>query len=750
MFKQRLLTYFKNIIGFFPLQLLLLHLKKSHLLIIIWLILFGFVSQNLAMKFGVPYLFLSPEYLGKVNWLSFLLLGFSVGGFFMAYHLYSYILLGRSFPFIATLGRPFYKFSINNSTIPILFYFVLVYNIFEVQSNEELREGSEILVDVLSLTGGIILFILLAVLYFFKTNWDISKLRMRREKRKRRLYTLVGSLFSRNNYWFDTPRNRVYQPSYYLTLPFKFHKARDASHYKKEVIRDVFRQNHLNASIFEVMIIISFVGLGFLQEYQYFQIPSSASFMLLFTFALMLLTIFYSWFNGWALSLIAIIFLVLNLISIHGTWLQPKNYAYGLSYANKADYQLDNLKEIQHDSADYQFDVKHHEAILDRWHKKASELQGTDKPKLILINCSGGGLRSAMWTFYILQQLDVETNGKFMACTHMITGASGGMIGASYYRQLFLDAQKSEMDLSQEKYLTNISKDLLNRVAFNIATHDIFLRYRKFNLEGKEYLKDRGYSFETQLNENTEFVMDKELNDYFMPEYKSRIPLMIFSPTIINDGRRMIIGSQPYGFLNGPYIKNKVEGPENVEYTKLFAKNQAGKTRFTTVLRMNSTFPYILPMVTLPTKPEIQVMDAGIRDNYGAKTTVRYIKALEAWLKENTSGIVLVEIRDINKDYDIDTAAKLTLFDRLMKPLSNFYGNYHHAQEFNSIELIESIQSSDLPIELITFQLRKDPSEMISLSWHLTQREKNDIKRIFQNEKNQTQLEYLIDLLEPN
>ena len=39
-----------------------------------------------------------------------------------------------------------------------------------------------------------------------------------------------------------------------------------------------------------------------------------------------------------------------------------------------------------------------------------------------------------------------------------------------------------------------------------IWSHDLFLRYRKFEFEGQTYLKDRGYAFEQeQLNHNTEF-----------------------------------------------------------------------------------------------------------------------------------------------------------------------------------------------------------------------------------------------------
>src|SRR5690606_7394391 len=147
----------------------------------------------------------------------------------------------------------------------------------------------------------------------------------------------------------------------------------------------------------------------------------------------------------------------------------------------------------------------------------------------------------------------------------------------------------------------------------------------------------------------------------------AEIPQMIFTPTIINDGRRMIIASQPMGFLNGRDFTNKAIGPENVEYIKLFEHNEAFRTRFTSVIRMNSTFPYILPMVSLPTTPEIQVMDAGIRDNYGTKTTMRFIAGIKEWLAEHTSGVVVVEIRDINKDYNMADTQPPSLFERMVR-----------------------------------------------------------------------------------
>lgn len=731
---------------FFPIQLILLQLKKSHFIIGIWVLLFAIITQNFGAKFGMPYLFLSPEYLGEVNILSYFILGFSIGGFFMAYHLYSYIILGPSFPFLVTFSRPFFKFSVNNSFFPTVFYVLLLINMYDVQHNEELIELGEVIFEMIALTLGIALFIVLSVLYFFKTNVDIFKLKTRK-KSNRNLYSMVGTLFTRENYWFQANPAITYQPSYYFTNLFHINRAREAEHYERNVIREIFRQNHLNASFFELVLVISFILLGLLQDYSLVLIPSGASFFLLCTFLLMVVTIFYSWFRGWAISLIVLGLVALNYFSKGTGFLQSNNQVYGLKYSEVVSYDLKTLKSIQFNEKALNNDIATHHQILDKWKQKAAAIQGVDKPKLVIVNCSGGGLRAAMWTNYIMQEADERTNGAFSQSMHLITGASGGMVGAAYFRDICYQTSLKERFKNKEKYLASISKDLLNSVAFNLAAHDIFLRYRTFDYEGETYLKDRGFSFENQLNKNTEFIMDKTLVDYFDPESNAEMPLMVFSPTIINDGRRLIIGTQPYGFLNGTDFEQKNIGPENVEFMKLFHTNTPEKVRFSSVLRMNSTFPYILPMVALPTSPEVRVMDAGIRDNYGTKTTVRYIMAMRDWLAENTSGVVLVEIRDIDKDYDMNGLQEFSLFDRVVKPTSNFYGNFYQSQEFNGTELLESNVCNELPIEVLTFVLRKDPSDRIALSWHLTQREKNDIKRTFRNKRNQNELTKLVNFL---
>ncbi|MBK8949726.1 MAG: hypothetical protein IPM68_12985 [Flavobacteriales bacterium] len=59
--------WLRRAVYFFPLQLLVLHLKKNHLLLFFWLVLWAYVTGNLGQKYGIPYLFLYPEYMGAVT-----------------------------------------------------------------------------------------------------------------------------------------------------------------------------------------------------------------------------------------------------------------------------------------------------------------------------------------------------------------------------------------------------------------------------------------------------------------------------------------------------------------------------------------------------------------------------------------------------------------------------------------------------------------------------------------------------------
>src|SRR6185503_21067527 len=133
------------------------------------------------------------------------------------------------------------------------------------------------------------------------------------------------------------------------------------------------------------------------------------------------------------------------------------------------------------------------------------------------------------------------------------------------------------------------------------------------------------------------------------------------------------------------YKQAKISG---VDFQKLFQQHGGEDLRFLSALRMSATFPYITPNTTLPTDPPIQIMDAGISDNFGLTDAYRFFSAFSDWIDENTSGVIFVSIRDSPKLAHINPKSGQTIMDDLTQPISDVYNNFENFQDINSDLLI--------------------------------------------------------------
>lgn len=744
-----------RVIYFFPFQLILVHIKHNFLLLFMWFLLFGFVLGWIGTKYGMNYLFLYPEYLGRVNFWSFAILGFAIGGFISAFNIYSYIKNGPEFPFIATLLRPFHKYSINNFLIPAFFIFVLVVKSVEFQYVNELVPVGEIVLNIAGMATGMLAFFGLSVTYFFRLNKNVYKISGKNDAyfealKQNRVHPDPSP---RAKKWYKRMRrNRRIHGGWrvetYLSGPFKLKLARDSRHYDNELLKEVFYQNHLNASIFEITLFVSFLMLGIFREVSVFVIPAGASVILLCTMILMLLNAFRSWFRGWTIPVLFILFLLFNLISEHFNVLSYRNYAYGLNYSEKpVEYSMNQLKFASANTGDLENDLIRGERTLENWKTSTGE----EKPYLVILNSSGGGLRSALWSFSMLCLLDSLSDNNFFDNVQFMTGASGGTLGSAYYRELYLKRLNGEIDdQSFSRYDENICKDLLNPVALSIATNDYFIRLKNCTDGKYVYKKDRGYTFEHQFNINTNYVLDKRLDDYRVAEHSGQIPIMLLSPTIVNDSRRLLISAQPISYLCSPVNSSSYQGAiADVEFTRLFRNHDPYNLKFTSALRMNATFPYILPQATLPTDPEINVMDAGIRDNIGTRSTIKYIDAFAQWIEQNTKGVIIVQIRDTKRHFELIEPANTGVTGRISSPLTTFYKNFSKVHDYDNDQLLDHyISNANFPIEVISFELAQEGSEKASLSFHLTGLEIQQIRDEINSNSNQQQLKLLLKLLD--
>jgi hypothetical protein len=292
--------------------------------------------------------------------------------------------------------------------------------------------------------------------------------------------------------------------------------------------------------------------------------------------------------------------------------------------------------------------------------RKDADLVG--KPKLVLVAVSGGAARSAYWTATALDRLEREIPG-FAAKVRIISGASGGMLGAACY---VVHRRNQATGIPEsESWVASVPTDSLKPLAKYIALSESWQLF-----------------FPSRLAEDRGIVLERDwpslrfaLHDLHDLETAGAIPSLIFSPMIVEDGRRLLISNlnlgepdvpaapvPPMVLARGHLISDSSAGKalgdyslSALEYYRLFP--EAKGLYLSTAVRMSASFPYVSPAVNLPTMPPRRVVDAGYYDNYGIEVATAWIYQNRIWLAEQTSGVLLVQIRDsvsVKERLDID------------------------------------------------------------------------------------------------
>jgi len=732
----------KTIYQFFPVQLLLLHLKKFQVLLIFWLILFSTLNGGFMHSYGAAALFLSPEYLGDVSPISTAIVGVATGIFIMSWNITTFIIFCRHFRFLATTTKPFLKYCINNSILPILFLIFYFIKAFQFSLNRELLPVSSVILLCLGFLSGFSLLIIISLFYFFRADKTIIR-RMTPVISNPKLFK---SQFSKEEVKLN--ESRLMHVGYYLNSLTTIRKTRDVAHYSKAFIESIFNRHHISAVLCIFVAFISLIFIGFFMDSRYFQLPAAASIFIFFAILISLSGAFSYFLQSWSIPFFVAMFFVLNLLYKYNV-IDPTNKAYGLDYTEMTDrplydqqtlLQLCSEQNIRRDEANML-------AILNRWKAR----QSSSKPVMFLVNTSGGGSRSATFTLSILQRLDSLSGGQLMRKTFLISGASGGMLGAAYFRELsrLRDMGDKSIHLQDRRYVDDISGDLLNTLFSSFVARDLASPAQKFVVGDHEYVKDRGFAFEQKLNDNTHGLLNRQLKDIAPDEAAARMPIMLFNPVITRDSRALVISTQPVSFLMRPrYDSTRLPpmDPDAVDFGALFAKQGPMDLRLLTALRMNATFPYVLPNVWLPSRPVVDVMDAGFRDNFGEMNAIRFLNAFREWLQENTSGVVLLQIRDRKAGGWENPYESNDITEIITKPILLLQDNWYKMQEYNQDDLLSFAQNGlGFPFRKLVFQyVPRSEDAGAALNFHLTKQEKGNITGSLDNSDNQRAFQVFI------
>jgi hypothetical protein len=372
---------------------------------------------------------------------------------------------------------------------------------------------------------------------------------------------------------------------------------------------------------------------------------------------------------------------------------------------------------------------------------------------LILVCTSGGGIRAAVWTTLILQRLQ-EQISSFATRALMITGASGGMVGAAAWVAA-LERENRAPRARPPMAAKAISADALTELSRALVFRDI-----PAALRNEPNLGDRGRALQgawvDALRRDLGVDLDMPLSALAGGERRRELPSLVFSPTIVEDGTRLLISNLELATLTraeAPWLaKSPGGGPgrtassTSARHVRQLLGDDAGKITLATAARLSASFPFVSPAVLLPTQPRRRLVDAGYYDNFGVDLATLWLREAlrhqKKWLYEHVTRIVIIQIRDSHR-YVVESprderppvpserigSRLLRATEGLTSPLECFVNAREAIMRFRNdaqLDTISQMYASAFGEEFLSttvFELKSD----VSLSWYLSAFERDII-----------------------
>jgi hypothetical protein len=399
---------------------------------------------------------------------------------------------------------------------------------------------------------------------------------------------------------------------------------------------------------------------------------------------------------------------------------------------------------------------------LDTWKSKLTAGKG-GKPKLAVVSVTGGANRSAVWTAHTLTRLERDLAGHGVAFpqhVRIITGASGGMVGASYFAATLPGPQGHGFasDADARAFVRKVGQDSLTPISQRMLFFDL---PGLFVPGGSDY--DRGFALEQAWDDYLGGALEKSFGDVAGGEAETWRPSLILSPMIVEDGRRLLISNlylaplveTTGNFLTADEPPPKITSEGSVQHKRPKGKFQQERSRYSltaleffqlfpgswsqfklaTAVRLNASFPYVSPVASLPTSPPRHVVDAGYYDNYGVNLAAWWLYHNAEWIQKHTSGVVLIQIRD-----SVSERARLTPLtlpgqhkvwdlnqglEALTGPATGASQGMQAMMSFRNDELLEVLDErlnrGGAP-DLFTTVIFEFPGD-IAMSWYLSDQE---------------------------
>lgn len=396
---------------------------------------------------------------------------------------------------------------------------------------------------------------------------------------------------------------------------------------------------------------------------------------------------------------------------------------------------------------------------------------GEDAKQTVVVVCaSGGGIQAAGWTAQVLTGLQEELGESFTKAIGLISSVSGGSVGTIYYLDRFTD-KGFPPNSESEKIFEGATANSLDAVGWGLAYPDlwrvILLPFLPDILTPK--IRDRGIAIETEWQGHMKTPEFPKTLAYWREELeKGNVPLPVLNATLIENGFRLLITP-----ANFPNAKDK----KFFDFNSLYRKKDID---IVTGARLSATFPYISPICRDDRKmANYHVADGGYFDNSGFVTALEWLEELlrEKPTKEGEEPtvkikrVLILQINPFPKDTETTQAQEQHtestqpkkekgrgLFMATIGPLLGLFKVREpilNSRNLTEVELLqewqkarEECQQKGVDIEYFPIFFPEEGEYNPPLSWKLTQKEKEAIKKGWEQIKDNGKVKQLKDLWE--
>jgi hypothetical protein len=344
--------------------------------------------------------------------------------------------------------------------------------------------------------------------------------------------------------------------------------------------------------------------------------------------------------------------------------------------------------------------------------------------RFIVVAAAGGGIQASGWTAKVLASLrsDADTGETFVQRLRVISGVSGGSVGAMHYLATYPGVW-SKQGVPASRAVENAMSSSLMAATWGLVYPDLHSTLLPFRL----WPNDRGWALGRSFAETAGRVPGPKLLD-LADDVSRGLPVVLINATLSHQ-------ALPVVFSNARFPDPKADEAHK-RSIKGFHTDFKLETTLETATRLSAAFPLVSPAAR-PSEllSRDAFLDGGYFDNSGLYTLMAWLEQAAEAKQARRTEVLLITIDAFPEvPPPAQSRTRLSWYSDFSIPLQTIVGVRETGQAARiryELPLMTKSVADRLSIERIEFRYRPTPRcalEPPPLSWHLTAREKECIQ----------------------